>query len=663
MSSAFFGFEIVKKVLQTYQRAQDVVGHNIANAETPGYTRQEAVIETTEPFTNAALNRPVNPGQIGTGVQLKRVMRVFDQFLTDRVRNETKNQQQWEVEQNALKEIQSIFGEISDNELGAQLDQFWSSWEQLSLSPQDAAARSQVVQNGQKLGESLNYYYSRLVRLQKDVNNSLKFAVNDINEKAGEIASLNKQIRAIEATGDDANDLRDKRDLLIDDLSKIVNVSTEEWDFDQTAVYISSKVLVQDDVVHDIMIQPNVQNTNKSDVVWHDDKSLVNVTGGSLYGNLVTRDQIIEGYMSKLNDIATSLVLQVNTLQSSGFGLADSSGVPTTGYNFFEAQNLKISSSNNPNPYYADYIQGITKLPETVTDANGLSTPTTDLATLDQLGITAGTFSFTVDGQRRTVTLTAADVTGGAGNNPLTLRALLDEVRVAGTFAGAIGGTNINYTTTAYYDSVSRRIVMKVENSERNHAATLQVGDLDGLNANDDTSNFLTEAVSGLMTAQITDPPQPGNLTRIARAVTTVVASDAAARLGVTAAVAADPSKIAASSTIGGVPGDGSNALAIAGIKQTATMNGTTPPTQTLDEFYQSMIDQVGLDTQQAINQTKNYELQVQTLENRKQEVSGVNVDEELIKMVKFQQVYNAGARMMVALDEMMQTLIGMVGR
>lgn len=658
MASAFFGFDIVKRVLQTYQRAQDVVGHNIANAQTPGYSRQEPVITTTEPYTNAAMNRPINPGQIGTGVQLKRVMRVFDQFLTDRVRSETMNQQQWDVQQNALKEIQSIFGEVSNQQLGAQLDQFWSSWEQLSKSPQDAATRSQVVQNGQKIAQSLNYFYSRLVRLQKDVNNTLKFSVNDINEKAHEIASLNKQIRSVEATGDNANDLRDKRDLLIDDLSKIVNVSTVEWDSGQSAVYISSKVLVQDGNVHEIMLQPNVQNTNKDDVVWRDDQSLVNVTGGSLYGNLVTRDQIIENYMGQLNSMATTLAVQVNTIQSSGFGLADSSGIPATGSSFFEAQNLKIPASNNPNPYYADYVQGITQLPATVV-MNGKTVPTTDLATLDTLGVTAGTLSFTVDGQRRTVTLSAADVTAGTA---ITLRALLDEVRIAGTFSGNIGGSQINYTTTVYLDSVARRVVMKVDNSERNHVASLQIGDLDGLNANDDTSNFLTQSVSGLMMPQITDPPQPGNLTRVARAHVTVVASDAAARLGVDTAVASDPSKIAASSTIGGVPGDGSNALAIAGLKQTATMKGN-PPTQTVDEFYQAMIDQVGLDTQQATNQTKNYDLQVQTLENRKQEVSGVNVDEELIKMVKFQQVYNAASRMFVTLDEMMQSLIGMVGR
>lgn len=659
MRSAFFGFDLVKRVLQTYQRAQDVVGHNIANAQTPGYTRQEPVITTTEPFTNAALNRPVNPGQIGTGVQLKRVMRVFDQFLTDRVRNESKNLSQWEVQQNALKEIQAVFGELSDTDgLGAQLDQFWSSWEQFSLSPQDAATRSQVVQSGQKLSQSLNYYYSRFVRLQDDVNNTLKFSVNDINSKAQQIADLNVKIRAIEATGDNANDLRDKRDFLIDELSKIVNVSTEEWEHGQTAVYISSKLLVQDGTVHEIMLQPNVQNSTKDDVVWRDDKSQINILGGSLLGNMNVRDQILEGYMGQLNDIAAALAVQVNTLQSSGFGLEDSSGIPTTGYNFFEAQKLKISSSNNPHPHYSSYLQGIMKLPET-SIIGGVSAPTTDLVTLDALGVTAGTFSFTIDGQRRTVTVMAADVTAGTA---ITLRALLDTVSKSGSFAGAIGATAINYTTTAHYDSVSRRVVMKIDNSEKDHIVSLQIGDQDNLNANDDTSNFLTEAVSGLITPQISDPPQPGNLTRIARAKATVVASDAAARLGVETVVSSDPSKLAASTTIGGVPGDGSNALAIAGLKQMATMKGV-PPTQTVDEFYQSMIAQVGLDTQQAINQTKSYELQVQTLENRKQEVSGVNIDEELIKMVKFQQVYNAASRLFVVLDEMMQTLIGAVGR
>lgn len=616
MPSIFHSLEISKRALFTHQRSLNTTAHNIANASTPGYTKQEAIIGTTSPFAYPGLNRPISPGQVGTGVEIKRIKRYYDEYITTRLREEDRNLTQWEVLYSVCREIESIFNEPQDGGINSLVDKFFSSYEELSKAPQNYALRSNLLYHARKLTNSINYVYQRLTQMQIAQNETLSLLVRDINSKAKEIAKLNDIIASVEGGGENANDLRDKRDLILGELSNIVNITTDEWANGQICVYIDGKILVQNDKVMELTLKENDINPQLLDVKWKNDDTFVNIKGGKLWGYLWARDNVISYYQEQINQLVKSLMLEVNTLHSSGYGLHNSNGEPHTGYNFFEATKLQTKLSNTVSPQYKGIIQGIVQLPE----------GTTLLTTLDKLGVTAGTF--TIDGN--TFTLTPEDVSGATA---LSLQNLLAKISASGSIS-------------AYYNPVNRRIVFEKKFVSSYSEANFRVGE------DTDTSNFLTTKVTGTKSAP------KGNF----GAHVTILTSDAGARITVSSDIETDVAKIAAAIRKEGVPGDGQNALLISQLRQEKTCGGI-PPTGTYEEFYRGIITQIGLDTSEAKRLTQSYEMQKQMLENRRQEISGVSVDEELMKMIKQQHSYNAAARLFTTITEMIDTIIFVLGR
>ncbi len=137
MPSIFHSLEVAKRALFTYQQSQNTTAHNIANANTPGYTKQEAISGATPPYTYPGLDRATTPGQVGTGVEIKRIKRYYDEYITTRLREEDRNYQQWEVLYNIVREIEGIFNEPQEGEINSLIDKFFASFEELSKQPQN----------------------------------------------------------------------------------------------------------------------------------------------------------------------------------------------------------------------------------------------------------------------------------------------------------------------------------------------------------------------------------------------------------------------------------------------------------------------------------------------------------------------------------------------
>ena len=469
MRSTFFGLEIGRKALQAQQSALDVTGHNIANANTPGFSRQRAVMATTDPFAMPAFNRPIGAGQLGTGVEVQEIKRLRDDFIDLQVRQEVNKTGEWEVKQNSLQKLEVIFNEPSDSGLRTVLDQFWDSWQELSKKPELEAVRSIVRQRGIAVAETFNHLDRQLTDLAEDLDASIKIRVDDINNIASQIATLNDQIVRIEVQGDNANDLRDKRDLLIDELSKIIQVTVQENQYGATTVTIGGRALVVESQSFQIYGDPNGANFGYVDLKWATDNSLVSVQNGAIRGMLDIRDTTVPSYRTQLDDLANALVVNTNLEHSAGFGLDNN-----TGRNFFAP---------------------------------------------------------------------------------------------AGTDAGTI--------------AVDANIL----------------GDLDHI----------------------------------------------------------------AAASVANAPGDGSNALDIAELKHQNLIG-----TSTIDDYYRGMIAQLGVESQESTRMTDNQNLLLSQLENRRQEVSGVSLDEEMTNMIKFQHAYNAAARVVTAMDEMLDLIVnrlGLVGR
>lgn len=222
--STFHGLEMARQALSTQQSALYTTGHNIANANTEGYTRQRVNFETLSPYPSASRNRPQIPGQMGTGVEPGSVQRIRNQFLDNQFRNENSTSGYWATRSEALSRMENVLNEPSDTGLSTTIDQFWQSLQDLAVNPENSGARSVVLQRGQALAETFNYLSDSLTNIRTDLQTQIETTVKDANTLIDGINELNKQVKNLETHGYTANDLYDRRDMLIDQLSEIVSI-------------------------------------------------------------------------------------------------------------------------------------------------------------------------------------------------------------------------------------------------------------------------------------------------------------------------------------------------------------------------------------------------------------------------------------------------------
>ncbi len=317
--------DIGKRALMTYRLAMNITGHNVANANTPGFSRQRPILTTTLPID-------FRPGQLGTGVKVDEIQRMRDQFLDLQVRGETSSVGQWEERQKFLGEVETIFNEPSESSLNNALSEFWNSWQDLANDPENMATRVSVREKGQLLCNTFHRLRSKLRRVQEDINQSIKGRVEEINSLAQRIAKLNGKIVRIEIRGENANDLRDQRDLLIDQLSKIADVSTVELADGSVTVSIAGNSLVER--VNTVALGTSVRSSTYGtvfDVTYGKSERVLNFTDGELKGLMDLRDEVIPQYLEDLDTLASTLITRVNSLHSAGYGLDGT----TTGQDFF----------------------------------------------------------------------------------------------------------------------------------------------------------------------------------------------------------------------------------------------------------------------------------------------------------------------------------------
>lgn len=222
--STFHGLETVRRGMTAQQQALYVTGHNIANANTPGYSRQRVNFEQTPPYPFASQNRPVMPGQMGTGVEGGTVQRMREEFLDVQYRGENMKYGYWNTRAEALYKMEEIMNEPSDEGLAKTLDRFWQSLQDLAVNPSNSGARSVVRQRGIAVAETFHYLSSSLKSIRDDLKNELDVTIKAVNSLARQLNDINKQISEVEVHGYLPNDLYDERNRLLDELSQYVNI-------------------------------------------------------------------------------------------------------------------------------------------------------------------------------------------------------------------------------------------------------------------------------------------------------------------------------------------------------------------------------------------------------------------------------------------------------
>lgn len=313
------------RALLAQQAATDTVSHNIANVATPGYSRQRVKM-TALPGSYFAQALPVP----GMGVEITDVRRVRDLFVDFQIRAGNHAAGRHAARAASLQLAEIVLGKPGDSGLSATMSQFWNSWRDLANAPDSMATRAAVVQTGETFTATATRIYDSFVALRDDANARIKQDISEINALTKEIADLNQQIVMIAAAGNDAADLRDRRDIAVDRLSVLADIRYQDRDDGSVDVSLGGRSLVRSGASFAIYGDPNVANNNYVDLKFVADDSAVTVTDGELRGLLDQRDTDLPARIADLNTLVAQVITDVNTAHAAGYELDD-----VTGRNFF----------------------------------------------------------------------------------------------------------------------------------------------------------------------------------------------------------------------------------------------------------------------------------------------------------------------------------------
>ncbi len=537
-------FDIAKTGVLTYQKALQVVSHNIANASTEGYTRQDVI------FTNIASGLSSTAGIAGRGVRIEDIRRLYDSFLEQQIKTESSNLSYWDVTYNGLLKLENIFNEASEVALSNTINEFFNAWQELSQNPAGTTERDLLIDKAQYLTKRITADYRSLMNERNELYVDSQNLVNQINSYLDKINELNEKI----AASPGALDMKDQRDILVKQLNDIVQINYFEDNVGRYTILLGGMPLIDAGRVYHL----NVGLDNNQNLKFNVETAsgLVDVTsriqGGKLKANIDLRDDVIPDYMNKLNMFVFDLTEAINAQHRQGYGLDGS-----TGNNFFNPlYELNVTggsignyifkiSNTNQNTYHQYIVQ-----------YDGTNWTVIDNSTIPPTSITPSVTTLT-DGYR--LSFNGLDLTI---NN------------TSSTFDFTF---QIRPNTALYFD-------VAIEDTQRIAAAGQ-------------------------------DPTGPNS----------------------------------------GVM-DNENARAIYSLLNSQIIGNSTPI-----DYYRGIVSEIGVFSNSAKVQKTFQESLVQELQNRRQDLSGISLDEEAINLVKYQKMYEASARVIRVADELLTTLFDMV--
>jgi flagellar hook-associated protein 1 len=336
--SGINALNIAKDALLSHQTAINLVGTNIANANTPGYTRQRPVFNTLNP-----------------SVEVGKIERVYDKFLEVQINEQMHNIGYGEARKDELDKIEMIFNEADGGGINELLNKFWSAWEDLSANPSGQAEKQVLVSVSQSLTSIFHSYSNEILSVQDNVNTQIPFLVDQINNYASDIADINARISQEGKNGTNdtgLNSLKDQRVNFLSELAGIVDFHYIENSNGSISVFLSNGMpLVEGDQVWelDVVTKNHTSNPSFYDVVFKDDsnKEVINsiITNGSLAGFLEIRDYGVEGYLTRLNTLASSIINQINAQHKLGYDMNQNLGEDFFDATKIEARNIEVSQA------------------------------------------------------------------------------------------------------------------------------------------------------------------------------------------------------------------------------------------------------------------------------------------------------------------------------
>lgn len=609
MPSTFFGLSIGTSGLYAYQASINTTGHNISNVDTKGYSRQ-----TTEQSASQAISVSSRYGMCGTGVDVTGITQERNVYYDEKYWKNSAVYGEYSSKEYYMTNITNYINEENSEGMSKYFSNFYTSLSSLSDSAGDGTVRNQVINNASSFATYVNSLYKDLQGLQEEANFDIKNTVDQINSISEQLVALNKQINTIEVTGDNANDLRDQRNLLIDDLSKLANVTVSETKVgdgigvNQYIVRLDGKILVDGGIYHKLDCEPSDTKNNENDVnglyniVW-DNGVKFNSTSSTLGGKLKAIFQVRDGNNQE---------------------------------NFKGTASSNIAASND-----IISIKG-----DSINDINKLNLPASD-------GV------ITVGNQTYEYSKFTAKI---GSDGKLTFDFKLKTPLTSDVSGEAYIDKSVDYKGIPYYMSQLNEFVRTFSsafNALHNQGEDLN-GDkgldfFNGTDKVDGTNLTLTEQYATDGTASFSS-------------VTGKDATDGkyyasyynlnAGNFGVTKAITSNPNKIAcAEKHTEGVEDTVYLKKLIALQSDVSMFKQGTP-----DSFIQSFTGDVGTDAKTAQNFSKSQNNILSAIDKQRMAISGVDEDEETMSLVKFREAYNLSCKVISTMNAIYDKLINGLG-
>ncbi|WP_029502246.1 flagellar hook-associated protein FlgK [Lachnoclostridium phytofermentans] len=612
MPSTFFGLSIGNSGLYASQAGLNTTAHNIANVETEGFSRQVAKQQA-----GTALRVHSSYGMVGTGVDIMGVNQIRDEYYDLKYMKNNTMYGAYSTKEYYLTSIENYFNEVKLEGFLTNFDNMYNSLQELSKQPEDLTVRTQVTNMAQSTCDYVNSLSTSLSRLQEECNFEIKNQVERVNSLAQQIAIVTKQINTIEVGGSIANDLRDQRALMVEELSGFATVSVSER-----------------------IVGDNVGVTSYT--VKLDGQTLVDTYQASQL-KVVPRD-------SKVNQLDANGLYDVCWSNGQPVNLNS----PTMGGTLKAL--LQVRDGNNKEGYQGKVTANAGDTTITVTSTNKNNVEDLNIATNGV--ITVGNREYRYNG----FAVTKDEDTGKF----IYEFSLDDEVKVDVTEETAYIGEQIEYKGIPHYMAQLNKFARTYAKAFNDvHKSGQDLNGEQGLDffngvdvvtgenfifgnsPTDEGNGYLFTSKTAAYAGDYVDEPNYASYY--------LLTADA---FGVTKAVATDPKKLATASSIENGVANADNIEKLLALKDDVTMFGQGKPAQ----FIQTLVAEIGIDAKQAGNFAQNQKDILDAVQNQRLSISGVDQEEEAMSLIRYQNAYNLSAKVISVMDQIYDKLINYMG-
>jgi flagellar hook-associated protein 1 FlgK len=664
------------RALQTSQLGIDVTGQNVSNADVEGYSRKR-INQTTMYCYDQAY------GQMGLGARVVNIERMRNVFLDEQIRKQNSEVGYFTQVNSTFNRMEAILCEPSDLGIMHYMDEFFDSWHNLANNPKDISARTMVRTNAQILIDNFHKAATELQNLRAQKNEEIPVHVARINQLSYQIMNLNQEVATVEIGDQNANDSRDRREVLLKELSQLIDITVVENPLGQVTVTTGGNVLVAPSYMQNLVTTTISREMDDGSIIrdvgirFADTRLDFIPAGGQLRGLIDSRDIYIPEYQAKLDELAAALIKAINEVHVQGYNLMGHSG-----FKFFD-DSVKVMTDDRTGQKYEvpKYMTAATirLAPDILNDVQNIA------AASEQQSIARG--------------------------NPQTV----EPSTSFSSWTTTVGAANINVPQQIYREDGTTPATDIVNFS-------VKITNMSGLELVEGTDYIIDDPVAGTFTLlnpayagqqlnlnyKIHNVAQPGSYSYGDQPVQLVreddpttnarniIAHSVEVKVMTVGGTLLSPDKrivlkegvdysidytfgtfqmlhsgydgeqfaIDFQYYVGGFkgPDDNTNAIALSNLRNVLTMtpDGIGNPTATFTEYFSSLEGRLGLNSLQADSNLQTRIFLTEQYETQQDSISGVSLDEEMASLIRYQHTYTAAARLITTVDQMLETLLNM---